>query len=569
MRRLLSVFISSVILPAAHADVFYVDIDAPPNGDGSHWNRAFDSLTDALAAAGAGDQIWVAGGTYKPSTPGGNAATFTIPDGVQVYGGFQGNESTLAQRGDPLSPLSQLDGGELSYHVVTMSNVGPGTVLDGFQIRLGNADAGGTTGLGAGLYATDSAPTIRNVHFLENSANIRGGGAYLGGSPASFATFIDCVFEDNSSGLGSAIYSEVPTTVQSCEFEDNSDGPAFYITGDSIQTIDDSTFHQNTGGQAGAIRVAMDPGGSSIISDCQFTLNNGSLTGGIYYNSYGNHELRSSRFMQNHGDSRAGAVTAQLFDGTSSSVRIENSLFTGNTSDSVSGAIVLDFDGDLDIINSTIVGNTSATGIGGGVICTKGTARISNSILWGNQAGTSTAQQRQNLWYNAIANVSANRSIIQYLGLGISPPSGANNSNTDPLFVDADGNDNSYGTNDDNVQLMPGSPAIDAGSNLYVGPSVFTDIYGNTRFADDTGTPDTGDAGGLPPVVDIGAAEFQGTTPSDCLADTNGDGMLSPADFSAWVAAFNTMAPQCDQNNDGACSPADFSAWVANYNAGC
>ncbi|MFI4870550.1 MAG: GC-type dockerin domain-anchored protein, partial [Phycisphaerales bacterium JB061] len=54
-----------------------------------------------------------------------------------------------------------------------------------------------------------------------------------------------------------------------------------------------------------------------------------------------------------------------------------------------------------------------------------------------------------------------------------------------------------------------------------------------------------------------------------CPADTNGDGMLSPADFSAWVSAFNANAPACDQNDDGMCSPADFSAWVANYNAGC
>ncbi|MFI4871641.1 MAG: FG-GAP repeat domain-containing protein [Phycisphaerales bacterium JB061] len=54
-----------------------------------------------------------------------------------------------------------------------------------------------------------------------------------------------------------------------------------------------------------------------------------------------------------------------------------------------------------------------------------------------------------------------------------------------------------------------------------------------------------------------------------CLADANEDGMLSPADFSAWVAQFNSAGPLCDQNNDGMCSPADFSAWVANYNAGC
>lgn len=57
--------------------------------------------------------------------------------------------------------------------------------------------------------------------------------------------------------------------------------------------------------------------------------------------------------------------------------------------------------------------------------------------------------------------------------------------------------------------------------------------------------------------------------PVVCLADTNGDGAVTPADFSAWVTAFNSQAPECDQNGDGVCSPADFSAWVANYNAGC
>ena len=54
-----------------------------------------------------------------------------------------------------------------------------------------------------------------------------------------------------------------------------------------------------------------------------------------------------------------------------------------------------------------------------------------------------------------------------------------------------------------------------------------------------------------------------------CVADANADGSLTPADFSAWVSAFNTQGPQCDQNDDGVCSPADFSAWVANFNAGC
>ncbi len=57
--------------------------------------------------------------------------------------------------------------------------------------------------------------------------------------------------------------------------------------------------------------------------------------------------------------------------------------------------------------------------------------------------------------------------------------------------------------------------------------------------------------------------------PSSCVADVNGDGALTPADFTAWVAAFNAQAAGCDQNADGSCTPADFTAWVANFNAGC
>ncbi len=54
-----------------------------------------------------------------------------------------------------------------------------------------------------------------------------------------------------------------------------------------------------------------------------------------------------------------------------------------------------------------------------------------------------------------------------------------------------------------------------------------------------------------------------------CLADVNRDYILSPTDFTAWIAAFNTQAPECDQNGDGSCTPADFTAWISNYNAGC
>ncbi len=56
---------------------------------------------------------------------------------------------------------------------------------------------------------------------------------------------------------------------------------------------------------------------------------------------------------------------------------------------------------------------------------------------------------------------------------------------------------------------------------------------------------------------------------SDCVADVNGDGALTPTDFTAWINAYNNADAGCDQNGDGACTPTDFTAWITNYNNGC
>ena len=63
-------------------------------------------------------------------------------------------------------------------------------------------------------------------------------------------------------------------------------------------------------------------------------------------------------------------------------------------------------------------------------------------------------------------------------------------------------------------------------------------------------------------------------TDSPCPADVNGDGVATPADFTAWLGCFNDpgSAPFCDNadvNGSGAIDPADFTAWLAAFNAGC
>ncbi|GAB5497414.1 MAG: FG-GAP repeat protein [Phycisphaerales bacterium] len=70
--------------------------------------------------------------------------------------------------------------------------------------------------------------------------------------------------------------------------------------------------------------------------------------------------------------------------------------------------------------------------------------------------------------------------------------------------------------------------------------------------------------------INAGAAYLFDVACGDpCAADANGDGALTPADFSAWVNAYNNHLSACDQNADGTCTSADFTAWIANFNAGC
>ena len=58
-----------------------------------------------------------------------------------------------------------------------------------------------------------------------------------------------------------------------------------------------------------------------------------------------------------------------------------------------------------------------------------------------------------------------------------------------------------------------------------------------------------------------------------CPADVNGDGVADPADFTAWLAFFNTPSlpgsERADVNGDGNIDPADFTAWLAAFNQGC
>ena len=92
------------------------------------------------------------------------------------------------------------------------------------------------------------------------------------------------------------------------------------------------------------------------------------------------------------------------------------------------------------------------------------------------------------------------------------------------------GPDGEWGTADDefgDLRLTPGSPSIDAADNTVPGLiGITVDLDGNPRFVDDPDTKDTGN--GDPPIVDMGAYEFQATT---CPWDLDGNGSVGLSDL--------------------------------------
>ncbi len=172
---------------------------------GKNWTDAYTSLQSALAEISSLGvlefaQVWVAKGTYTPSTTNDPTASFQVSYGNLLLGGFTGNELTISQRN--WRQNRTILSGELgapgptgnSHHVVTFVN--DFSFMSGFIIRDGNAPA--TVGGGGILVAVGGAPQIAHCIITANSGTGPGSAIRTEPSPVTRIAIAHSIIAGNT-----------------------------------------------------------------------------------------------------------------------------------------------------------------------------------------------------------------------------------------------------------------------------------------------------------------------------------------------------------------------------------
>lgn len=537
--RALAAIVFVLTSSAAMADIHRVDHLAAGMNDGSSWQDAFADLQDALAAADAGDEIWVAEGTYKPTQGLDRSASFELKSGVGIYGGFAGGETLRSQRdasqnltvlsgdiGAPGNPyfealtalraagsdrarehelfLEWHDAGrdalshrksaanDNSYNVVVAVGVDDAAVLDGFEIVHGESvgDPGG-----AGLAVVGGNPTIRSCVFREHIACGPNGGAvaiYDGASPSlDLLQFVDNLCCE----WGGALCSEASSPeISNSSFEANHGGiggGVAFRDGGAARLLS-SYFLANWAddGGGGVAIGSSNPWIEGTTFDTNVDVGWGG--GGLLLEG-GSPTLYNSNFIDNYAQGGLGG--GAILSSNAGTPLLVNVLFDRNSNYAflVGGGAFTQTSGQSSIINSTFTRNQSWAdlGVGGGALYNGGGEMfVRNCVLFANESALDPDAAE-------IANAGGDTEVSHSLvdgsgGSGVGWVSalgtdGGGNLDSDPLFINRALGD---------LRLLGDSPAVDAGNDSFLPPFADTDLAGNSRV--------TGAA------VDMGAYELSG-----------------------------------------------------------
>lgn len=493
--------------PQYKGTTLYVNASATGENTGDSWTNAFTDLQTALDNAVSGDQIWVASGTYKPSSTIDGAsdprkAAFILKSGVQIYGGFTGSEKQLHKR--QLDPSLTVLSGDIGtagsdtdncYHVVYASEV-TDAVLDGFTVTGGRGDGGGNY-RGAGMFTTNSVLTVANCAFIDNKVGVTtpflfgyGGGMY---NYNSAPTVTNCTFTANqagnrfnkSYGTGGGICNEGYFGSES-----NPQWPV--ITGCTFNNNVASSTDDPTHGGGGMANIRCSP----TVDRCTFTGNMAGCGGGMLNSMAERPTITNCTFFANttsHPHGRGGAIynlaRAHIINCTfykngwlpSANPPYDLEPYT------LTGGAIYDSRVGSQITNCLFSEN--AVHIGGGAI---------------HSAVTNPSPERKTTLTNCLfyKNIGCQGGFgdpeISHVYGTMSPYSVDNLYDIDPLLVDPDGGD---------FHLRFDSPCIDAGTTLkftrWYGLWLWMpakDFEGDKRIVDSDGDD--------VPAADIGVDEF-------------------------------------------------------------
>jgi len=408
----------------------YVNANATGNNDGTSWVDAYTNLQVAFGNVGPGDEIWIASGTYKPSTSSRNTYYVIDKADLKIYGGFAGTEGLLSDRivgtnetilsGDLLAnDVNDADfissysnttrNADNSYHVINITEYGNNLLLEGI--------------------------TVSDAH--NNLDAFESGGAIVKDSGVTKLTLKNCIIKDNVSRNGNAGLL--------AEYDLNGTG----ILGEL--NIENCIFSNNMARWATAIYSFV-----RDDTDANINITNSLFDGNIAGNL-------NSTTAQGYAGSSAWLRNLSISSSSTLNIEIINSTFVSNNDTGT--------EQNLNNFSSSTLAISRSNGNAGAINTT-----VANSIFWGNRAtGGLTARSITDLYEQPPTSVNVLNSIDEANFNDAVITNTSNTTNSNPLFTDAANGD---------FTLTSGSPAVDTGDNSFVFES--TDLLGNQRVFNTT-----------------------------------------------------------------------------------